>query len=205
MIRNYAQYADKPNTVKWLNILPSQSMILRDVVQRVRTSYDIDKATSYELDVIGRIVGINRTYESVINFQPLMTFGDDSSFGSGSSFSPTGNVITQEVSDAVYRKLLKAKIAKNNTDATIRGVIETVQFITGATNVQVVDNQNMTFNIQINDTIDDISIFVLDTFDIVPRGQGVMFLGYDYTPNNTRFGDGSTFNDGSSFGQFFGV
>jgi len=64
--RVYAQYRDKPKAVAWYGIIPSLSSEIEDVYESVRKSYDIDANSGQALDVIGRIVVIDRGFESFV-------------------------------------------------------------------------------------------------------------------------------------------
>lgn len=63
--RIYAQYRDKPKAAAWYGIAPTLALELSDVYELVRVSYDIDIANIDQLDMIGRIVVIDKPYNSV--------------------------------------------------------------------------------------------------------------------------------------------
>lgn len=208
--RIYAQYRDKPKAVAWYNIVPSLAGQISDAYEQVRTSYNIDTANSAELDVIGRIVVIDRSYESSVTFNPDTYFGADtlnSQFGGeDSQFETVGATITDEVSNEIYRVLIKAKIAKNNSDATLDGVVKALEYITGVSPISVIDNEDMTFNVSFGAELNDTQRFVFNTFDILPRPQGVRFLGYTEETAITQFGGSFGFGDTrATFGQYFGA
>lgn len=208
--RIYSQYADKPKAVKWYNIVPDIADELFNVSEDVRTSYDIDLSVGAQLDVIGRIVVIDRSFESQVTYEVDTQFGgsnDQSQFGGiDSQFESTGTPISNEVSDAIFRVLLKAKIAKNNSDSTLDGIVHALSYITNSSPIQVIDNENMTFSVSFGTSLNDIERFVFDTFDIMPRPQGVKFLGYVDEDNITQFGGSFGWGDTrANFGQYFGV
>lgn len=206
----YAQYADKPKAVKWYNIVPDIADELFNVSEDVRISYNIDLSVGAQLDVIGRIVVIDRSFESQVTYEVDTQFGgsnDQSQFGGiDSQFESTGTTISNEVSDAIYRVLLKAKIAKNNSDSTLDGIVHALSYITNSSPIQVIDNEDMTFSVSFGTTLTDIERFVFDKFDVIPRPQGVKFLGYVDEDNITQFGGSFGFGDvRANFGQYFGV
>lgn len=208
--RIYAQYADKPKAVAWYNITPSMAQPLFDTFDAVRMSYDIDTAVGEQLDVIGRIVVIDRGFESFVVFDPDTYFGgsgDACQFGGiDSQFESVGGVLSQEVSDAIFRVLIRAKIAKNNNDATLDGIASALSFITESSPIRVVDNENMTMSVSFGSELTDIERFVFNTFDVVPRPQGVRFLGYVKETAITQFGGAFSFGDTrASFGFYFGA
>lgn len=208
--RIYAQYADKPKAVAWYNITPNMAQPLFDTFDAVRMSYDIDTAVGAQLDVIGRIVVIDRGFESFVVFDPDTYFGgsgDACQFGGiDSQFESTGSVLSQEVSDAIFRVLIRAKIAKNNNNATLDGIASALSFITESSPIRVVDNENMTMSVSFGSELTDIERFVFNTFDVVPRPQGVRFLGYVEETAITQFGGAFSFGDTrASFGFYFGA
>ena len=206
--RIYAQYADKPKAVAWYGITPTMLEQLELAAETVRTSYDIDTALSQSLDVIGRIVVIDRGYESQIVIDGIQWGAPAAQWGGlDIQWQPTGLTLNQEVSDAIFRTLIRAKIIKNNSEATLDDVVAGLEFITGTSPIRVIDNEDMTFSVSFFSELDTITRFVLNTFDIVPRPQGVKFLGYTEEPALTQwgglFGWGS---DRARFGpQYFGA
>ena len=208
--RIYAQYADKPKAVAWYNITPTMAQPLFDTFDAVRMSYDIDTAVGAQLDVIGRIVVIDRGFESFVVFDPDTYFGGDGlapQFGGvDSQFESVGSVLSQSVSDAIFRVLIRAKIAKNNSDATLDGVATALSYITASSPIRVVDNEDMTMSVSFGSELTDIERFVFNTFDVVPRPQGVRFLGYVEETAVTQFGGAFGWGDTrANFGFYFGA
>lgn len=204
--RIYAQYRDKPKAVAWYNILPSIANDLFNASNQTRLSYDIDNATSHELDVIGIIVGSSRSFESQITFE-TNDFGEVGvQFGGFDiQFQTLGQTISQEVSDEIFRILIKAKISKNNNDGTIDGMLDALKFIIPDNISRIIDHDDMSFSVSFGQELSTIQIFILDTFDILPRPQGVKFLGYVDETNLTQFGEGQWGDSRSQFGLYFGV
>lgn len=177
--RTYAQYADKPNITKWLDILPSQSLSLYDTVQLVRTSYDIDSATSYELDVIGNIVAQPRNYETEIVVE-MLQLGQSSAQlgGTVSQLRNSTDSVSQDVSDDIYRILIRAKISKNSADGTIDSILKSASFITGVDSVVLLEGADMSFGLNFIDGLTAFQRFMIQTFPVIPKPQGVRFLGF---------------------------
>lgn len=201
--RIYAQYRDKPKAVKWYNITRTIADELCNGFEQIRTSYDIDSAGTAELDVIGRIVNVSRSYESSIVFEPD-DWGGAQFGGAGIQFKSRSIEESSAVSDNIYRLLIKSKISKNNNPATLDGIAQSLQFITDVDSVTVTDHENMTMSVIFSSELSSTERFVLDTFDIVPRPQGVRFLGYTEGPSITQFGGRYEWGDErAQFGQFF--
>lgn len=205
--RIYSQYGDKPNAVAWYNITPTISGDIFNTVDQVRLSYDIDNATSYELDVLGVIVGTSRSFESHVTFDANGFGGVGVQFGGFDiQWQTTGMDITQEVSDEIFKSLIKAKISKNNNDATIDGVLDAIQFIIPDNVSRVIDNDDMSFSVSFGEQLSSIQVMILNNFDVLPRPQGVKFLGYVDETNLTQFGGNASWGDDrAQFGLYFGV
>jgi len=208
--RVYAQYRDKPKAYAWYDIVPSLADQIDIAAEQVRNAYDIDSNSGQALDVIGRIVGIDRGFEAVVFFDPDTVFGGDneqSQFGGlNAQFNSTGAALSQEVSDEIFKLLIKAKIAKNNNQSTLDGIVSAISFITNSSRVSVIDNEDMTFSVSFESELNAVERLVFNTFDILPRPQGVRFLGYTEEPSITQFGGQFGWGDErAQFGLFFGV
>lgn len=173
-IRLYSQYANKPKAVAWYNILPTVSQGLFDASQAVITSYSIEGNVQEQLNVIGRVVVVDRPWERV---------GDDE----------------------IYRLLIRSKIAKNNSDATIRGIIESMSFIFSGNAVSVSDYEDMSFDITFEDALTPTQVNILTQFDLVPKPQGVRLRGYAVPALSTIYDneDAVYDNEDSQYGYYF--
>lgn len=205
--RIYAQYRDKPKAVSWYNISPTVAANIFTAADSTRLSYDIDSATSHELDILGVIVGASRSFESHIIFE-TNDFGETNvQFGGFDiQFQTSGMNITQEVSDEIFKILIKAKISKNNNDGTIDGMLDALHFIIPDNVSTIIDHDDMSFSVSFGEQLSSTQVMVLNNFDILPRPQGVKFLGYIDEINLTQFGGFNSFGDDrSQFGFYFGV
>lgn len=173
--RIYAQYRDKPKAVAWYNIVPQLAGEISDAYESVRISYNIDLNVSEQLNVIGRIVGIDKPWSAISD-------------------------------DVIYRTLLRSKIAKNNNDATLDGIVSAMSFIIPSNSASLSDYENMTFDVVFNGTLTPTLINILDQFDIVPRPQGVRFRGYGVPLMSTIYGaeDAQYGAEDAQYGFYFG-
>lgn len=204
--RIYGQYKGdiRPKLKQWYDITRIQGCQLQSVAEEIRYSYDIDDATTFELDVLGRIVGVDRSFESVA-LNPA-AFGKSQFDGSETQFGSAKLGDSQLVSNEIFRILIRAKIAKNNNDATYDGIVSALNYITPSIGITVIDNFDMSFSISFGQQLSYTQRFVLDTFDIVPRPQGVEFAGYVEESNITVFGGQFEWGDTrAQFGFTFGV
>ena len=203
--RIYAQYRGKPRAVAWYNITRTIGGQFSDVFHDIRTSYNIDTATTDELNVIGRIVVMDRGYEGQIIFDPIRWGSGSRWGGSGVRHMTPVGAGSMEVSNDIYRILIKAKIAKNNSDATVEGILQSIATITDIQAVRLFDYEDMSFAIEFGETLDSVTRFALNNFNVIPKPQGVRFTGYIETPLNTYWGGLYAWGDErASFNTYYG-
>ncbi|EPJ9399634.1 DUF2612 domain-containing protein [Enterobacter bugandensis] len=150
--RIYWQYKNAPKLVEWILSLPdvAQSRMVEQI-EKVRNILDIDNAEGEQLNICGRIAGYRK--------RPV------------GRFYPGCEVA--EVDDVLYRKMIKAKICRNNGIATIDDVKAAADYILDV-NVTVLDAQDMTMRLVWHE--DTVSIAVqklVEDYDLIPRPQGV--------------------------------
>ena len=102
--------------------------------------------------------------------------------------------------------LIKAKISKNNNDGTIDGMLDALDFIIPDNVSRVIDHDDMSFSVSFGEKLSSVQVMILNNFDILPRPQGVRFLGYVDETNLTQFGGNNSWGDDrAQFGLYFGV
>ena len=180
------EYRGKPRMDKWLTLLPEiAGEHLEEPLDRIYSSYDVDTVTGEQLDVIGRIVGIPR---------PILRGAAYDVFGYGGNDSYTNYSVAPYIGDSamvdaplnndLYRKLVKAKIARNISDGTSDSIIQLVEMIIGIEVTALVDNGDMSFDIGIASELDNTTEYLLNNFDIIPRPQGVRLNSIFILPTN---------------------
>jgi len=182
--RVYAQYRDKPKAFEWIGINGELGNEIETVYQDIAASYDIDSANTDELDILGRIVVIGRSFEST-DFSQAFLFGA-AQFGAA-QFRPGSGSTDQDLNNNIYRLLIKAKIAKNTNDATLDGIINALDFIIETQDIKIIDPEDMSFSL-VFDELTDLERIVLTSFNIIPKPQGVRFTGYTELAAVTQFG-----------------
>ena len=90
--------------------------------------------------------------------------------------------------DEIFRLLLKSKVAKNNSDATIDSIIGAMSFIIDDNTITVTDFEDMSFGVEFLDSLTPQQINLLLNFDIIPKPQGVRFRGYAVLPDVILYG-----------------
>lgn len=196
------QYRNGMSYQSWIDIIPSIAQTeIEDPAQIVVDILDIDNRAGEQLDIIGRIVGLSRppvikkAEEGVTDFGPDASlapqFGDD-----GAQFGSEKYIVKDAVSDELFRVLIKARVVQNNSDGTINDVVTALRFIGDVQDVQVNDNKDMTFSVSLGDQLNETTRFALRNFDVLPRPQGVRFLGFVESDTYVQFGsDFATFGD----------
>jgi len=145
-----SQHQDKPKFMAWL---AAPLGILDDaatLANNFNTHFDQDLAVGVQLDTLGDIVGVNRT----VSYQPL----------DGSS---------PVLGDDTFRKLIKAKISKNQWDGTTEKIYELWENVFPNFGLQVIDHQDMSMTALMTGQIDSSTQQLIANSYIVPKPQGV--------------------------------
>lgn len=189
--RIYAQYRNKPKAVAWYAITRELADEIDVAAQVVRKMYDIDGNIGAQLDIIGRIVVADRNFLANTPLFPSL-FGDvDAEFGDVDAvFSELFIGSDSLMSDDFFRLVIRAKIIKNNSDATIESILNGVTFlIPNADVVRVVDGEDMSFSIEFQGNITDLERWALLNAKLIPKPQGVRFNGFLDSFIPSEFGD----------------
>ena len=178
--------------------------------------FDVDSAFGNQLDIIGRIVGVNRIVPFVIDKIRFGFDGDSSARGMADAFdSSVESAIffealeqpyaNQELDDEDFRLFIKAKISSNASSAYMvsderLGINKVLQsFLSGA---YAIDNLDMTLLLFVPDNIDDERIRLIEGLNLLPKPQGVRYRLVRYFVESDSFGfDGDAFALG--FGDAF--
>lgn len=190
--RIYAQYRDKPKAVAWYAIARQLGGSIEAAAQAVRKSYDIDTAVGEQLNVIGRIVVAPRSFVGSMPMNPGLfdptdgdEFGNDEAMFSALTIDQDG-----QLSDDLYRLVIKAKIVKNNGDATIENILDGMNFLLpNAEVLRVTDGEDMSFSIEFYGQITNLERFALLNAGLVPKPQAVKFNGFLEGFDMVEFGD----------------
>lgn len=190
--RIYAQYRDKPKAVDWFAIARKLGGSIEDAAEAVRKSYDIDNVLGEQLNVIGRIVVAPRSFVGALPMNPGLfdltdgdEFGDDEAMFSALTIDQDG-----QLSDDLYRLVIKAKIVKNNGDSTIENILDGMNFLLPNADVlRVTDGEDMSFSIEFYGQITNLERFALLNAGLVPKPQAVQFNGFLEGFEMVEFGD----------------
>ncbi|HEI0612172.1 TPA: DUF2612 domain-containing protein [Escherichia coli] len=205
--RIYAQYRTKPKAVAWYQITRKLAAELEDPATAVRIMYNIDTAVGEQLNIIGRIVVIDRTFTGEVALNPgLFAEPDGAEFGDTEAVFAALYVDQDgQMSDDLYRLVIKSKIIKNNSDATIESILYGMNFLLPNADVlRVTDSENMSFSVEFYGNITNLERWALLNVQLVPKPQGVMFNGFLEGLDYVQFGD-DTEEFGDTSAEFVGL
>lgn len=183
MIMNHAEraksriineYRDKQRMVRWLTITPEiANEHLEVAIDQIYGSYDVDAVSGNMLDVIGRIVGVARPILRAAEFDVFGYSGNDSYTNYNiAPYIGDGGSADLPLNNDLYRKLIKAKIARNISDGTADSIIQLLEIIIGVKVTALVSNGDKSFDIGVASELDNTTLYLIENFDIIPRPQG---------------------------------
>lgn len=146
-----------------------------------RLLYSIDEMSGVQLDLIGRVLVQPRpSFQSVDGvYFGYAGMPDGVGYDQAPYFDySSGSFTIINLPDTAYRKLLKAKAAKNNTDCSIDSIIRTAALVTGDDGITLTNNQDMTFELVLSQQPDEYTALLLNGYDIIPEPAGVSFAGW---------------------------
>lgn len=174
--RIYWQYRNSPKLIQWILALPAIAQAeASDQLKQIERILDIDSAQGEHLDVIGRIVGIDRPSLNVGDWRSFAYRGAPGAepYGAAPYKDPGEPPATVAAPDYLFRLLIKAKIVKNNSAATIDEVKAAVDFVFGVEST-VIDGQDMNMRtVWLEGEIPHNIRSIVEEFDLIPRPQGV--------------------------------
>ena len=150
-------HRERPRFTEWVYQLTKPVLEARLGLADMINRYDVDLAEGKQLDAIGVRVGVNRRLRLRIS-DVFFAFDDVGGVGFdlGVWKTPRDDAYgVTELSDNVYRMLIKAKIALNQYRGTNESVKELLELVMSAFNVtsaqwSYVDNQDMSVDIFIS-------------------------------------------------------
>lgn len=198
------QYRGKPNARQTVGLLFGESREVWLSARAVGNILDIDTATGYALDLVGRHVGLSRILPAFI---PKKTFGwraDPSAQGfSVGEFWRYGDstLETTRLNDEDFRFFIRAKVLKNTQRPTIENILAAVSQLFGA-GVSVIDNNDMTMNVVVPaQQMTAVRRYAMQHLDVLVRPVGVKYT-YILPDNTHPFGWS---NDNTTFGFSDGI
>lgn len=120
-----------------------------DFYMQILLGFDLDTAIGKQLDLLGKIVGIDR----VLDFEPYYA--------------------NSKLNDEQYRKLIRAKISTNQWDGTMQGLISLWEGIFGEYTLKIFDGQDMSIIAEFSGVEDLFEAELISHGVFAPCGQGV--------------------------------
>lgn len=146
-----SEYKTRPRLTSWLLWLLSEGLTYKNTVQEFLDAFNLDTAEGVQLDIIGRIVGVDR----LLPFHPVS--GD----------SPLMN-------DSTYRMVIKAKIIQNTWKGTLDELYEAWAVLFPEVRYfQIQDLQDMTYNVVIMGAFTPLERELIANGYIIPKPEGV--------------------------------
>ena len=203
------QYQNGAKMKAWLTTLPGiAEERLNQAARDIAALVNVDEAEGEALNICGRIAQIERPVipePQLADVTYLTALADDppSMADDGSQLMSLDYAIPLEAQDYLYRRLIKSKIAINNSDVTIDEFSRALAFAAGLEpeSVKVIDYQDMTFSVVFGVMLDEITRYVFSNYPFVPRPQGVKLLGYVEQPLFMQMNDEGNFSMGDELAQ----
>lgn len=186
--RIYAQYRPYPKAVKWFNITRKIGKSVHDTIEIIRKLYCIDTNVGAQLDIIGRILGVSRSfiYQAEVVQSSFAPDGQGAEFGDIDAMFASGAIDTDgNMGDDLYRLVLKAKVVRNNRGATYDDILRTFSIlIPQLTNVFIVDFEDMSYEITYVAELTNLQRWALLNVKLLPKPAGVKFRGFRGLPSD---------------------
>ena len=221
------QFSGKDVFDRYLQLMLNANIELQEVFKDLMQKRSLDTATGAQLDIIGDIVGQPRElidtalieYFAFDGYPDAQPYGDLNDGSVGGFYYSLGEPLAGNtlLNDDQYRLFIKAKIIKNNTQATPDQFLEFISFVFGATVNNVLAEGNAAFTVMIGKELNSFEQTLLtytSTYNgyaspFVPKPIGVRvnfgqfdyenYFGFQGTPSVKGYGD---LNDSSIGGKY---
>ena len=137
---------------KYIAMLTAYLRKLQDaqlVIEAFDLHFNLNEAIGAQLDRLGDIVGRSR----ILQFQPENQ--------------------SAKLNDENYRLIIKAKILQNQWDGTIEDMASLFRQVFPDMQLKIIDNQNMSMEIQVTGLRDDLQLQMLNNGYVIPKPEGV--------------------------------
>lgn len=210
------QYHDKPKASGEVALREREWKRVTDLLQSIPVKFDIDKAGTAQLDIIGRIIDLPRTVNEGL-LKELFGFAENpEAKGFADKFNitrlsaPLYDKFTKpftalQLNNTQYRTFLKAKIALNSCTGALAGngvkpsSQDAIMTIFDG-RAYIVDNQNMSVTLYVSPAVSPAELRLIMSMDLLPRVDGVTYkvivqaepsltFGFKENPNCKGFAD----------------
>lgn len=184
-----SEHVNKPKFMTALGIVAGAIQDITTLINGMPTLFDVDSAAGDQLDKVGEWVGRSRVVDQVLDPEffgfaddnAALPFGELTNVAIGGRFYEQGEgfATSSTLGDPEYRTILKAKIVRNQWDGSIEGLENALAFVFNS-QAAVIDNGDLTLQINIGRPITGVEKALLSTFDILPRAGGVKITSIQY-------------------------
>lgn len=197
--RIYSQYATKPKFRDWMNITRELGDEIANGAKSVREMLDIDKATGESLEIIGRIVVIERLRSEILMNAGVFADPDGTQSGdTDHTFSEWSTLNDDKLSDEMLRLAIRAKIIKNTSICTQDDLLKAFNFLfPNAGAFRLINHHDMSFSIEFIGELSKLELWLINVSEVIPTPQGVRFRGFTSSVGIIEFLD----DDGDVFGD----
>lgn len=137
---------------KYIAMLTAYLRKLQDaqlVIEAFDLHFALDEAIGAQLDRLGEVVGRSR----ILQFQPESR--------------------SALLDDDNYRLIIKTKILQNQWNGTIEDMANLFKQVFPDMQLKIIDNQNMSMEIQVTGLRDDLQLQMLSNGYVIPKPEGV--------------------------------
>lgn len=187
------QYRNSPNFIKYLQCYAAEAQEVYSTLQQCLTDRYYDVAVGAQLDVIGEIVGANRTLSGVVIAGHFGYLANAESLGMGRQDSPTlGGVLRSEaedtvqdieLTDALYRNWIDARILKCKTSCNTEDTMTFFRLLLNNPEllVEVTEPAEASAHVRLHATLSIHAAALIKSLAEHIKPQGVTFVVEDNT------------------------
>lgn len=187
------QYRESPKLQAVIALFVSEVVILRDAILSMEAIRTIDTAFGDGLDIIGEIVGQPRELWGIVDLEffelhngtggpAAEGFGDLTDASDGLRFRSVNEAeaANRDLGDSEYRRLLRAKVIRNRTQARPEDIIASIQAVLGESTevVLAIASSAVTATVQRILSDEEIDLLNAETgirgqIPVIPRPVGI--------------------------------
>lgn len=172
----YSQYANSPVILAMLDRF-STAVNPKELFDRFYSEvWNIPTATTWGLDVWGRIVGVQRVIavssNNYFGFNEAGTLSSEP-FGQAPFYPGYDSIDSVSLDNNAFRQLIYAKCAANIWDGSIPGYNLVLRLLFPSNAPYIQDNQNMTMTIVLGFTPTPVQQAILFNTNVLPRPTAV--------------------------------
>ena len=185
-----SEHNQKPNFMALVSALCAAAGDTTAAIESLVPAFSLDGAIGAQQDILGIWIGQSRVIPGILvpgffGFSELSSglpdglqspFGELSDPSIGGIFFDLGGTAagTTTLTDSQYLTILKARIARNQSNGTIGAIEGALAFIFGGAGGRVIDNANKTIALQVTSPITPVDQSLLTGLDILAAsGRGV--------------------------------